>query len=114
MKVRNLPGVLIGAMLAVASVCLAPLASAMPAGPLPLTPVNGQACDDFDKLAYDPAVGQIVCAGGSWQLSVEPTGIRDMGTPCPQSEMDSTLASSTDGHLIWCPSYKGIWVLYTP
>lgn len=107
-------GVVAGATLTPLSLCLAPVASSTPPGPTPLTPTHGQPCSDFDKLAYDPAVGQIVCAGGSWIRSVEPTGIRNMGTPCAQSEMDSMMASSTDGHLIWCPSHKGVWVLYTP
>ena len=98
----------------IAAMLIAPLGLASPPAPVPLGPTHGQACDDLNKLAYDPAVGQIVCGGGTWVRSVEPTGIRNMGTSCARSEMDSVMASSTDGHLIWCPSYRGVWVLYRP
>jgi hypothetical protein len=97
-----------------AAFLVAPVGLASPSLPVPLGPTHGQSCNDFDKLAFDPAVGQIVCAGGSWIPSAEPTGIRNMGTPCAPSEMDSVMASFTDGYLIWCPSYRGIWLLYRP
>src|SRR4051812_80739 len=91
-----------------ATFLVAPVGLASPFVPVPLGPTHGQPCDHFDKLAYDPAVGQIVCAGGSWIRSVEPTGIRNMGTSCDESEMGSVMASTSDGYLIWCPSYKGV------
>ena len=78
----------------IAAMLIAPLGLASPPAPVPLGPTHGQACDDLNKLAYDPAVGQIVCGGGTWVRSVEPTGIRNMGTSCARSEMDSVMASS--------------------
>jgi len=104
----------LAALGSVAVFSLTPSALAAPTDPHPLSPYHGQACSDLDNLAYDPTLGQIVCDGSSWVRSVEPTGIRNMGTSCARSEMESVMASSTDGYLIWCPSYKGIWVLYRP
>jgi hypothetical protein len=97
-----------------ATATMTPLASAGPIEtPAPKGPLLGQACDDFDKLAYDPAVGQIVCtAVGKWMRSVTPTGVRPLGERCAASERDSVMASSTDGHLIFCPSSGGVWTLY--
>lgn len=89
-------------------------AGAAPVLPRPLEPLLGQTCSDFDKLDYDPAVGQIVCDGSSWVRSVTPTGVRNIGAPCSPDEMDSLMASSTDGHLIWCPHRSGVWTLYRP
>jgi len=88
--------------------------NAAPVLPRPLDALLGQACSDFDKLDYDPAVGQIVCDGSSWFRSVTPTGVRNIGTPCSAGEVDSLMASSTDGHLIWCPHRCGVWTLYSP
>lgn len=88
----------------------APVASATPH---PLSPSRGQGCSDLGKLAFDPAVGQIACNGFNWVASVEPTGIRNMGASCARSERDSVMASSADGYLIWCPSPKGVWEVYS-
>jgi hypothetical protein len=88
--------------------------AAAPLLPRPLEALLGQACSDLDKLNYDPAVGQILCDGSSWVRSVTPTGVRNIGAPCSPGEMDSLMASSTDGHLIWCPSGCGVWTLYRP
>lgn len=93
---------------------LPPSAYAAPIGPTPLSPSHGQACNDLDKLAYDPAVGQIVCDGTSWISSVQPTGIRNLGTPCARSELDSVMASTPDGYLIFCPTRLGTWTLFKP
>jgi hypothetical protein len=68
----------------------------------------------LDKLAYDPAVGQIACTASGWARSVEPTGIRDLGTPCGAAELNTTLASTPDAHLIYCPATDGVWMLYQP
>jgi len=97
-----------------ASAAMTPLAFAEPIEtPAPTGPLLGQSCNDFDKLAYDPAVGQIVCtAAGKWMRSVTPTGVRPLGERCAASERDSMMAASTDGHLIFCPSSGGVWTLY--
>lgn len=112
MTVLRLVGLAAGTLTAL-SLYLAPMALAVPNDSIPL-PTHGQPCNDVNKLGYDPAVGQIVCVGGSWIRSVEPTGVRNFGTPCAPSEMDVKMASSTDGYLISCPSTEGIWVLFTP
>lgn len=80
--------------------------------PVPEGPLLGQACSDLDKLAYDPSAGQIACNGGEWVRSAQPTGVRNIGTPCAPGELDSLMASTSDGHLIWCPSYVGTWTLF--
>ena len=109
---RTLARTLIGYL---GGVMIAPTAHAAPFdAPVPLGPLLGEPCTDFDKLAYDPAVGQIVCDGSSWARSVEPTGIRNLGAPCGRAEMDSVMANSADGYLIWCPSDTGVWTLYSP
>jgi hypothetical protein len=107
-----------GAGAVVAAVLLggvaASAAAAAPLSPRPLDALHGQPCSDFDKLDYDPAVGQIVCDGSSWVRSATPTGVRTIGAPCNSAEMDTLMASSTDGHLIWCPHRCGVWTLYKP
>jgi hypothetical protein len=89
-------------------------ASAAPLLPRPLEALLGQECSDVAKLDYDPAVGQIACDGSNWVRSATPTGVRNIGAPCTAAEMDSLMASSTDGHLIWCPHRSGVWILYRP
>lgn len=101
-------------MLTAALLGLAPVGQAAPPIPAPLGPSLGEACNDQNKLAYDPELGQIICTQMGWVRSVEPTGIRNMGQPCAASEMSNMMASSPDGHLIWCPSHEGVWVLYRP
>ena len=119
MQPRRVPSAIVCA--AVAGWCAlgtatTPLATAVPDDlPAPAGPLLGQSVDDLDKLAFDPSVGQIVCTGeGKSVQSVTPTEVRQMGQPCGPSENDSVMASPTDGHLIWCPSYRGIWTLFKP
>lgn len=119
MRLRRFAGGFLCAVLVscwAVSTAITPLAIAGPPQiPAPRGPLLGQSCDDLDKLAYDPSVGQIVCTGaGTWVRSVTPTGVRSTGAPCTAAEMDSVMASSTDGHLIFCPSYRGVWTLYRP
>lgn len=118
MRVSRLRGhvVCVAVAYCTASLAMTPTVVAEPEHlPAPRGPLLGQSCDDLNKLAYDPSVGQIVCTGdGKWVRSVTPTGVRQMGQPCAPSEMDSVMASSTDGHLIWCPSYRKVWTLYKP
>lgn len=82
--------------------------------PAPQSPQLGQSCDDWNKLDYDPAVGQIVFGFGEWVRSVTPVGVRSIGQPCARSEFDSVMATTPDGHLIFCPSNLGSWTLYRP
>jgi hypothetical protein len=103
----------VAAAVLLSGVATSPVAAA-PLLPRPLEALLGQACSDLDELDYDPAVGQILCDGSSWVRSVTPTGVRNIGAPCSPGEMDSLMASSTDGHLIWCPSRCGVWTLYRP
>jgi hypothetical protein len=103
----------VAAAVLLSGVSTSPVA-ADPLLPRPLEALLGQACSDLDKLDYDPAVGQIVCDGSSWVRSVTPTGVRNIGAPCSPGETDSLMASSTDGHLIWCPPGGGVWTLYRP
>jgi hypothetical protein len=108
-------GLLLTGTLAQGVVFTTPLTFAEPSQvPAPRGPVPGQPCDDLDKLAYDPSVGQIVCTRQGWAPSVTPVGVRPIGERCAVSEMDSVMASSTDGHLIFCPSNSGVWTLYRP
>lgn len=104
----------LGVTLTAASLWLAPVGLTAPPAQVPVAPVLGEACNDQNKLAYDPELGQIICTQMGWVRSVEPTGIRNMGEPCAASEMTNMMASSPDGHLIWCPSHEGVWVLYRP
>lgn len=113
-KLRRNHSLALGVTMTAASLCLAPVGQSAPTAPAPLAPSHGEACNDQNKLAYDPEVGQIVCTQMGWVRSVEPTGIRNMGQPCAASEMTNLMASSPDGYLIWCPSYEGVWVLYRP
>ena len=98
-----------------ASAAIAPSAVAEP-GPIPAPngPMLGQSCDDLDKLADDTSAGQIVCTHSGWQRSVTPVGVHVIGTPCTPSVTNSQMASSTDGHLIWCAPDRAVWALYTP
>ncbi|AEV72838.1 hypothetical protein MycrhN_2247 [Mycolicibacterium rhodesiae NBB3] len=105
-------GVGLGLVWAVAATI--PTAAALPGVAPSLSPRVEQPCDDFDKLAYDPAVGQIVCDGSQWSLSVQPVGVQHIGSPCMPDQINSQFATSDDGYLIYCPGTTGVWGLYQP
>ncbi|MGX9788381.1 hypothetical protein [Mycobacterium sp. MMS18-G62] len=104
----------VGLALAWLSAAAIPTAAALPGLAPPLGPQVEQPCNDFDKLAYDPSAGQIVCNGSEWSLSVIPVGVQRIGAACLPDQIDRQFATSDDGYLIYCPSSTGVWGLYQP
>ncbi len=104
----------LGLALAWVAVVAIPSAAAVPYLAPPQSPRVEEPCDDFDKLAYDPAVGQIVCDGSTWSLSVTPVGVQHIGSPCLPDQINRQFATSDDGYLIYCPGTTGVWGLYQP
>ncbi|QZA09260.1 serine/threonine protein kinase [Mycolicibacter heraklionensis] len=91
---------------------------------MPLIPTLGAACNQFGKLGGDPANGSVVCDGRVWVLSVNPTEVHTIGTPC-DGVRRYTMARSDDGLLITCLPTNGggtdslagpgsTWQIYRP
>ena len=104
----------VGLTLAPLALVAVPYASAQPGVAPPLSPRVEEPCDDFDKLAWDPDAGQIVCDGSTWSLSVTPIGVQHIGSPCLPDQINRQFATSDDGYLIYCPGTTGVWGLYQP